>query len=448
MQYYKRKEGEEQPYWPLGPFKVRLPFVHYRWEMVEFFQALVMFVVSLAMIPLLEKYLELPYNVAIAYVFVCGIGFMLPALLGVAHVPGWIAPAIPVVLIYLGQFEPGPDSIKALVALQFEVGLIFFTLGITGLGSRIVRLIPNSLKAGILIGAGIAALIGELGPTGRVSQTPIALSIGGLLCIYMLFSVSFKEMAANNKIAKIIAKFGMVPAMIIAMLVGWLVSEYPTPDIQFGFTQPAFKEMLNYLPIRLGFPSIELFLAAIPTAVIAYIIAFGDIVVGDALINSANAERLDEKIDNCTNRLHLVTALRNIIHSFFAPYPGLSGPAWTAVTATTAERFRSNQTSMQSIYSGAGTFWISGFIALLMLPLVSLFKPFLPIALSLTLLVAGYLCLSIGMEQVTNSTQRGIAGVVAIVLVTNGAAWGLGIGLVLYVLIEKKNPFNKHQTST
>ena len=446
MQYYKREEGKEQPYWPLGPFKVRLPFVHYRWEMVEFFQALVMFVVSLAMIPLLEKYLQLPYDVAIAFVFVCGVGFLLPGLLGVAHVPGWIAPAIPVVLIYLGQFEPGPNTIKALVALQLEVGLIFFFLGVTGLGSKIVRLIPGSLKAGILIGAGIAALIGELEPTGRVSQTPIALSIGGLLCVYMLFSVSFKEMAANNRIAKTIAKFGMVPAMIIAMLVGWLVSEYPTPDIQFGFTQPAFAEMFNYLPIRLGMPGFDLFLAAIPTAVIAYIIAFGDIVVGDALINRANAERPDEKIDNCTNRLHLVTALRNIMHAFFAPYPGLSGPAWTAVTATTAERFRSNPTSMQSIYSGAGTFWVSGFMALMMLPLVSLFKPFLAIALSLTLLVAGYLCLSIGMEQVTNSTQRGIAGVVAIVLVTNGAAWGLGIGLVLYLLIEKKNPFSKRQT--
>ena len=96
MQLYQRKDGEEQPYWPAGPFKIRLPFVHYRWETAEMFQALIMFVVSLGMIPLLEKYLGLPYDVALAYVTVCGIGFMLPALLGVPYVPGWITPGIPV----------------------------------------------------------------------------------------------------------------------------------------------------------------------------------------------------------------------------------------------------------------------------------------------------------------------------------------------------------------
>ena len=79
MSLYKRKDGEEQPYWPFGPFKIRLPLVHYRWESVEFIQALILFVVTLAMIPLLEKYLGLPYEIALAFVFVCGIGFMMPA---------------------------------------------------------------------------------------------------------------------------------------------------------------------------------------------------------------------------------------------------------------------------------------------------------------------------------------------------------------------------------
>ena len=34
-----RKYGEEQPYIPLGIFKVRLPFIHYRWEISECIQA-------------------------------------------------------------------------------------------------------------------------------------------------------------------------------------------------------------------------------------------------------------------------------------------------------------------------------------------------------------------------------------------------------------------------
>ncbi|MGD9223446.1 MAG: xanthine/uracil/vitamin C permease, partial [Desulfobacteraceae bacterium] len=181
---YKRKEGQEQPYWPAGPFKIRLPFVHYRWEMVEFVQALILFVVTLAMIPLLQKYLGLPYEIALAYVFVCGIGFMMPAFLGLPLVPGWITPAIPVVLLYLSQFKPGPEAIQALVALQLMVAAIFLILGLTKLSSKIVKNVPASLKAGILLGAGVAAFMGELKVGGRIPTTPIAIGIGTLICFY------------------------------------------------------------------------------------------------------------------------------------------------------------------------------------------------------------------------------------------------------------------------
>ena len=56
----QREHGGEQPYWPAGPFKIRLPFIHYRWEYPEMIQGLIMFVVGLAMIPLLQKYLGMP----------------------------------------------------------------------------------------------------------------------------------------------------------------------------------------------------------------------------------------------------------------------------------------------------------------------------------------------------------------------------------------------------
>jgi xanthine/uracil/vitamin C permease (AzgA family) len=190
---YQRKHGEEHPYWPAGPFKIRLPFIHYRWEVAETIQALVMFVVAMGMIPLLERYLGLPYDVALAYVVVCGIGFMLPNLLGVPFVPGWITPAIPVVLLFVGGFEPGPDAIRALVALQLVVTFIFLFMGITRLGSKLVNNIPNSIKAGILLGAGIAAISGEISEGGRLFNTPISLGIGGLITAYVLFSLSFRD---------------------------------------------------------------------------------------------------------------------------------------------------------------------------------------------------------------------------------------------------------------
>ncbi|MFC0273253.1 solute carrier family 23 protein [Metabacillus herbersteinensis] len=443
MPIYKRKEGQEQPYWPAGPFKVRLPFIHYRWESAEFVQALIMFVVPLGMIPLLIEYLGLPYQVALAYVFIGGIGFMLPSLLGVAMVPGWITPAIPVVLLFLGDFQPGPEAIQALFALQFLVFLIFFILGITKLGDKLVEIVPNSLKAGILVGAGLAALMGEIQHGGRLMNTPSSLIIGSLVAFYILFSLSFKHLVEKHKIAKIIANYGLVPAMVTAMIIGWIVSEYPLANIEWGITQPAFIEMWSYLPFTVGFPPLQVFLLAVPTAIIAYIIAFGDIIVGKTLLQRADKVRKDEAIDTNVNRVHIVTAIRNLIHAFFAPYPGLAGPLWTPVHATMVERYKYGRKAMDSIHSGMGTFWIAGFLGLFILPLVSLFQPILPIALSLTLIITAYVCISVGVEQVHTTTERGVAGIMAVVLAVHGATFGLIAGVVLYFLIEKTSFFNK-----
>ncbi|MFW5639859.1 MAG: solute carrier family 23 protein [Thermodesulfobacteriota bacterium] len=435
---YQRKEGEEQPFWPVGPFKIRLPLIHYRWEWVEFVQALILFVVSLAMIPLLEKHLGLPYEVALAYVFICGIGFMLPAFVGVPMVPGWITPAIPVVVLFISRFQPGPEAIQALVALQLMVAAIFLLLGITKLSSKVVKNVPPSIKAGILLGAGVAAFMGELKMGGRIVNTPISIGLGSLVCFYMLFSVSFIKLRERNGLAKLLGKYGMVPAMILAIVVGMLVKEYPVPDIRFGITIPAFQEMWNYLPFTVGFPGLDLFIKAIPTAIIAYIIAFGDVIVGTVLVSSASAEaRPDEKIDIDVDRIHLITGLRNVLHSFFAPYPGLAGPIWTAVTATVADRYRHGRKAMDSIFSGSGTFWVAGFIALFILPLVSFFKPFLPIGLSLTLVVTGYLCIITAFKQIEKPAELGVAGTMAIILAMHGAAWGLGLGIVLHILMER-----------
>lgn len=437
MQLIKRKDGAEQPFWAFGPFKIRLPFVHYRWETAEMLQALIMFVVSLGMIPLLQKFLGLPYDVALAYVVVCGIGFMLPALLGVPLVPGWITPGIPVVLLFLGDFEPGPQAIQALFALQFLVFVIFLFLGITRLGSVLVRLIPNSMKGGIIIGAGIAALIGEIDAGGRLANTPISLVLGSLICLYLMFSVSFKGLTERVPFARKIVNYGMVPGMLVAIFIGIAVGEYDMPDVKWGITAPAFGEMWNYLPFTVGFPDAQVFLLAVPTAIIAYVIAFGDIIVGQSLMQRADELRTDEKIDNNVDRIHLVTAIRNALHAFFAPYPGLAGPLWTAVAATMAERYKYGRKAMDSIYSGAGTFWITGFIALFILPLVSFFQPVLPIALSLTLILTGYICLMVGFEQLNNNTERGIAGTMGVVLAVYGAGWGLAAGAVLYILVER-----------
>ena len=440
MQLIQREHGQEQPYWPAGPFKIRLPFIHYRWELPEMIQGLIMFVVGLAMIPLLEKYLGMPYEAALAFTFIAGLGYILPALLGVPLVPGWITPAIPVVILYLQGFEPGPEAVRAMFALQIEVMLIFLILGVTRLGSKLIDVIPNSLKSGIIIGAGIAAMMGELKVGGRVEATPVSLIVGSLVCAYILFSLSFKNIMEKNGLARKIANFGMVPGMILAMLVGWVVGEYPWPDVQWGITHPDIGLMWDYLVFSTGLPGLDTFLLAIPTAIIAYVIAFGDIIVGFTLVKRVDHLRSDEKIEDNVDRVHLVTAIRNALHAFFAPWPGLAGPLWTAAHATVAERYAMGRKAMDSIYSGGGTFWLTGLIALFILPLVTLFKPVLPIALSLTLILTAYICIMVGMEQLKNSVERGVAGIVAVTL----AMYAVVIGLVLYFLIERPKLMGRH----
>ncbi|CAM4273240.1 xanthine/uracil/vitamin C permease [Vreelandella rituensis] len=439
----KRKYGEEHPYWPLGPFKLRLPFIHFRWEIPETIQALVMFVIGLGMIPLLEQYLGLPYEVALAYVVVCGVGFMLPPLLGVPFIAGWITPAIPVVLLFVGQFEPGPEAIRAMVALQLMVTAIFLIMAVTRLGSKLVNNVPDSIKAGILLGAGIAAISGEISVGGRLHTTPISLGIGGLVTLYVLFSLSFRDMTEKYRWARNIASYGMVPGMLVTMAIGWGVAEYPLPTVEWGFEAPDFAGIWAYLPFSIGFPGVSLLVAAIPTAIIAYIIAFGDIIVGQTLLKRVDHLRPDEKIEVNIDRVHLITGLRNLMHSLLAPYPGLAGPLFTGAMATVAERYRYGRKAMDTIYSGASVFWIVGFLALFMLPLVTLFRPVLPIALSITLLITGYLCIAVAVEQIKNATAMGVAGIMGVVLATHGAAWGLGVGLALYFLIEHRTRANQ-----
>lgn len=443
----QRQHGDEQPYWGAGPFKIRLPLVHYRWEFPEMIQGFVMFVVGLAMIPLLEKYLGMPYEAALAFTFIAGVGYILPALLGVPLVPGWITPAIPVVLLFLGGYEPGPEAIKAMFALQIEVTVIFLVLGVTGWGSKLVDVIPNSLKSGIIIGAGIAALMGELKAGGRIDSTPISLIAGSMVAAYILFSLSFKNVIEQSVFARRIANFGMVPGMVVAMLVGWGVAEYPLPEIEWGITQPDFALMSEYLVFAVGMPDLQMFVLAIPTALIAYVIAFGDILVGRTLVERIDRVRDDEKIEVSVDRVHLVTSMRNLLHAFFAPWPGLAGPLFTAAHATVAERYAMGRKAMDSIYSGAGTFWVAGLLALFCLPLVTMFKPVLPIALSLTLILTAYICIMVGMEQLHNPSERGVAGIVAVTLAMpdpKSTVYAVAIGLALYILIERPRLLGKH----
>lgn len=436
MSVYKRKDGDVQPYWSLGKYQLRLPFIHYRLEIPELIQGLVIFTIGLSMIEIMTSVLGMSYEAALAIAILNHFLMLIPSAFGVPFVSGFITPLIPVLTVFLGNFAPGSEAVRALISVQLVMAVIFLLLGLTGLGKKFIISLPNSLKAGILIGAGIGAIMGEIESGGRVVTTPISLIIGGMLCLYIMFSLHFKRLYEQSKIIKKIANYGIVPAIIVAMVIGWVVGEYPTPKIEWGITVPNLSELWSVTPFVVGFPDLNLLIAAIPTAILAYIIAYGDIVVGDNLIKRASESRKDEKIAYDLNQVHHLTFIRGILNALFVPHPGLAGPIFTAGTASVAERYTFGKKAMQSIFSGTNSLLISLTLAIFILPLVTLFQPFLPIALSITLILTGYLCINVGVQQVKSEEEIGVAVVMAIVLALYGAAYGLIMGAVLYFVIQ------------
>lgn len=435
----KREDGKEQPYIPAGIFKIRLPFIHYRWELSECLQAILMCATCLGAIPVLEEVLGVPYEVAWSMVIINGFFYNLHSLLGDPVVPGWITPAIPLVTAFLSLSEQGPERTQSLIALQLVVGLVFLFMGITGLASKIIGAIPNTIKAGILLGAGFSAIIGEFKSGGRAGVYPITVLIGSLIAYFLLFSILFKRMKAKHKLWYIAGNFGMLPAIIIAVIIGPLSGELPAPQLVLGsiFKIPEFGEIFRTLnPFYIGFPGINQFIAVIPTAIAVYIIAFGDFVSSEQLIGSADKIRVDEKIDFNANRSNVISALRNLIQAIICPYPNLCGPLWAAVTAAVSERYKDGRHAMDSIYSGVGTFRWSTFICVALVPVASFVQPILPAALSLTLIVQGFVCCQIGLGMIHTDAERGLAGVMAAILAIKGASWGLAVGIILYILIN------------
>jgi hypothetical protein len=92
---------------------------------------------------------------------------------------------------------------------------------------------------------------------------------------------------------------------------------------------------------------------------------------------------------------------------------------------------------MDSIFGGSGTFNIVKWMCVLSLPLVAFFRPILPIAIALTIMVQGFACFYIAMEMAKTKEEQGVAGVVGAILAIGGPLYGLASGIILYLVVQK-----------
>lgn len=445
---------KETPCLPCGPFKVRLPFTHYRIESTEFIQGLILGVTALSAVPYLETYLGIPYELAWSVVIFDCLLYMLHGFLGDPVVPGWITSSLPLTIIFLEGFPLGPERIQAMIALQVTVGLVFIFMGVTKLAEKFVSSVPPSIKGGILLAAPVTVIGGQISATGNMHKYPIAIIAGVGLLLLISFSDEYQKRRATNKFLDIVAKYGNLFPYVLAMIVGIIVGELQAPGLVLGtvIKIPNFSGIINDLSVfGVGFPPVSMFVKALPLALVAYIIAFGDFVTSETLVREARESRDDEYIDFNSSRSNLVCGIRNIILGVFAPFPPLCGPLWVGMTVSVSQRYKEGKKAMKSLIGGMASFRLATFLSVLLIPVVEFFRPIFGVGSSITLIFQAFVCARIGMDYCQTNRDKMIAGVMAAVLATQGtawaSAWAIGIGLGLNIFLSNWNPFKKEKSN-
>lgn len=430
---------KELPYIPLGPFQWRIPGIHYRIEKVEFFQGIILGATALSSIPYMTDCLGLPYELAWSCVIIEVFLYMLHGWLGDPVVPGWITPTLPFTLVFLEGFEQGSERIQAMIAVQLLVAFLFIFMGITKLADRFVRLVPASVKGGILLAAPITVIQGQLAEDSQLMIAPVATLVGTFLLAFLSFSPFCEKKRKTIKILDVMAKYGNLFPYLLAMLIGILLKELSYPELELGtiIRIPDFGEIYNIVSIfAVGVPSLSVFLKAIPLALICYVLAFGDFVTSETLVKEAQESRNDEHIDFNSSRSNLISGLRNLILGIFAPFPPLSGPLWVGMTVSVAMRYREGEKAMKSLIGGMSSFRMATFLSVILIPIVSFMKPIMGVGSAITLLFQAYVCARIGMEYCKSNTDKSIAGVMAAVLAFKGSGWALLVGILMNLALS------------
>lgn len=352
-------------------------------------------------------------------------------------------------MAYCAGFPEGPERVHALIAFQIMLGILSIFLGLTGLAGKVVRFVPAAIKSGIIIGAGIAAVIAVFEPGGRFESFPWTISIAVGLAFYLIFSRHFAALKQRHVVWATLGKLGIFPIIALAIIVAPLVGEAPWPDLQWGFSTPDFGLLWReYTVFGLGWPPLQMFLMALPTVFATYLVLFGDVIQSKALLDEAAQARPDEKIDYRADRAHLIFGGRNSLMAVFGPDVAMCGPLWAAMHVVILERYREGRKVMDSVFGGSGSFRWGTNTGLLLMPIVSLVQPILGVALALTLLVQGYVSVRIGVMSARSQRDLGIAGIVGAVLATRGATWAFACGILLCLLVYGRDFFRGEEDGT
>ncbi|MCA9214495.1 MAG: hypothetical protein KDB27_15595 [Planctomycetales bacterium] len=420
----RRKDGDIQPGIPWGPFTLRIPLVHTGFELSEFLQGLVVAAATgLALVPVLTSAFGLTFEEAVLMSFFSATLISSgPIIFGEPFAPGWITPALPLVLGFVlapGAFLTPLEKFHAMIAMSLDLGIILLVLGATGLGKKLVDWLPMALKSAIIMGAAISAFKRVFldDAEKNLNAMPWSMTLAMGLCLVLTFSLPIQTYKTKWRWLANIASLGLLPGFAIAGIVGVAIGELSYVDssgasiIEWGILNPPVASLFEKVsPFYIGFPITQMLdTDVIVLAFVGYIILFGDIVTGIEVLRGAIPRRTDERIEFDSTRTHLSTGIRNILMACVAPFYPTQGSLWTGVHVIIVNRWVEGRKSMDSLYSGISSYYLFGVPFLFFaLPLVTGLKPLMPIALALTLVMTGFACAYVSMAIPSNATERGV----------------------------------------
>lgn len=452
MALLKREFGGIQPCWKVGLFRIRLPFIHFRISPPEVVTGLMNACTSYGALAVLISTLGLDPQVAWALVvFETGM-YTLNWVLGEPSICGWITPAMSIIVVFLESLDPGVARLQMLTAIELELAIMFIILGFTGLSKRLNTMIPPAVKAGIVLGAGVNAIYVRLVAGGAVDTVTVG-CVGGLVVVFMLmFSRRVRKYMETNRFVAILGNYSFLWAVLALLVLGGAAGEF-----QFNFSGeiirvPDFMGLFATVsPLFIGFATDPMvWVNALPYAVMAWIIAYGDFVTVQQL--GLKAVRDDEYIEFDPNRTNVICGIRNLLLALFAPYPALAGPLSAPYCVATYARYKqSGRQGMDSIYDGSGTNLIFTVIGLYVYPLYEASLAASAALLVVVLCIQGWLCAVIAFDLVRDEMDKGMAGMIAGFVLARGGGVGFVVGVIFYLLmcdndkIRDDYAYNKEQ---
>ena len=428
---------------PWGPFTLRIPFVHFTISWSEYIQGVTAgSAAALIFLPMLINWFGLTEDEALTFLFLSTfLTASSPIIFGENLMVGLMTPVFPLVIAFFTPLGLGStsDNLSMMIALSIDFALLSFLLGISGLGPKIIAWIPNALKAGIILGAAIAALKAVfIDRPELMAEQPVAIITGLILTLFLASSSIFQSYSRDSHFLQRLASLGLIPGMVLAGILGYGLEEISFSP-EWRWAEIDFLSLFQKVsPLAIGWPETGFYLKAAPLAIIAYIICFGDIITGNEILKEAREEREDDPQKFNINRTNLSLGVRNALSALFAPFFSYQGILATGPHIIIVERWRKGKQEMNSIFDGIGSYTSFGFpwfyfIVPLMTFLISLQGIIFTQFMALTAIG----CTQVAMSLVKTSAERGASLFMAVLLISFPLAPGkaLLIGTAIVIIM-------------